>query len=173
MSDDVTDDDTPQGEYVSIKAEDLIGLRAKAKHGERADTATAELEAAKRELAFVRAGVNLDSPMGRLFVKGYDGESTLDATTAAWGEVAGIDTPDPVITDVDRAVATGRQDLSTGALVDAGDRPLVPGHEAALQAGRETLAKGRSRDDALGAFVGSVIASAAQGDKSVIIEYAE
>ena len=45
--------------------------------------ARAEAEAAKRELAFVKAGVPLDNPVAKYFIKGYDGEITPDAIRAA------------------------------------------------------------------------------------------
>lgn len=45
--------------------------------------ARAEAEAAKRELAFVKAGVPFDNPVAKYFIKGYDGEITPDAIRAA------------------------------------------------------------------------------------------
>jgi hypothetical protein len=45
--------------------------------------ALAEAEAIKREFAFVKAGVPMDSPMAKYFVKGYDGEFTPEAIRAA------------------------------------------------------------------------------------------
>ena len=42
-----------------------------------------EAEAAKRELAFVKAGVDPDSAAAKYFVKGYDGELTPEAIRAA------------------------------------------------------------------------------------------
>jgi hypothetical protein len=42
-----------------------------------------EAEAAQRELAFVKAGVNPDSTAAKYFVKGYDGELTPEAIRAA------------------------------------------------------------------------------------------
>lgn len=45
--------------------------------------ARAEAEAAKRELAFVKAGVPLDNPVAKYFIKGYDGEITPEAIRAA------------------------------------------------------------------------------------------
>ena len=42
-----------------------------------------EAEAAQRELAFVKAGVNPDSAAAKYFVKGYDGELTPEAIRAA------------------------------------------------------------------------------------------
>jgi hypothetical protein len=51
--------------------EDFKNLRAKAK---KADAYERELAQAKRELAFVKAGVPLDDPKMTYFVKGYDGD---------------------------------------------------------------------------------------------------
>ena len=42
-----------------------------------------EAEAATRELAFVKAGVDPDSAAAKYFVKGYDGELTPEAIRAA------------------------------------------------------------------------------------------
>ena len=42
-----------------------------------------EAEAATRELAFVKAGVDPDSAAAKYFVKGYDGELTAEAIRAA------------------------------------------------------------------------------------------
>jgi len=47
------------------------------------EQALAEAEAIKREFAFVKAGVPMDSPMAKYFVKGYDGEFTPEAIRAA------------------------------------------------------------------------------------------
>jgi hypothetical protein len=48
-----------------------------------------EAEAATRELAFVKAGVDPDSAAAKYFVKGYDGELTPEAIRAA-AEEAGL-----------------------------------------------------------------------------------
>ena len=47
-----------------------------------------EAEAAKRELAFVKAGVDPDSAAAKYFVKGYDGELTSEAIRAAAEEAS-------------------------------------------------------------------------------------
>lgn len=47
-----------------------------------------EAEAATRELAFVKAGVNPDSAAAKYFVKGYDGELTPEAIRAAAEEAS-------------------------------------------------------------------------------------
>jgi len=51
-----------------------------------------EAEAAKKELAFVKAGIDLNSPMSKYFVKGYDGEISPDAIRAAAAEANLIQT---------------------------------------------------------------------------------
>jgi hypothetical protein len=47
-----------------------------------------EAEAAKRELVFVKAGVDPDSAAAKYFVKGYDGELTAEAIRAAAEEAS-------------------------------------------------------------------------------------
>ena len=42
-----------------------------------------EAEAAQRELAFVKAGVDLNNPVAKYFVKGYDGELSPEAIREA------------------------------------------------------------------------------------------
>lgn len=46
----------------------------------------AEALEAKRELAFVKAGVDLSSPMAKYFVKGYDGDLDVQAIQQAAAE---------------------------------------------------------------------------------------
>lgn len=43
----------------------------------------AEAEAVKREMAFLKAGVPMDNPVAKYFVKGYDGEITPEAIRQA------------------------------------------------------------------------------------------
>lgn len=64
-------------------------LERKAKE---ADAAKAEAQAAKRELAILKAGIDLESPTGKLFAKAYDGEASVDAIKAAATEYGLIGT---------------------------------------------------------------------------------
>jgi ribosomal protein L12E/L44/L45/RPP1/RPP2 len=45
--------------------------------------ALTEAEALKREYAFVKAGIPMDDPMAKYFVKGYEGEITPEAIRTA------------------------------------------------------------------------------------------
>lgn len=71
--DDVDDDEQPSP---PPENHDLKRLREKAKG---ADSARAEADAAKRELAFVKAGIDTDDPRQRYFVEGYKGDLSVDA----------------------------------------------------------------------------------------------
>ena len=48
-----------------------------------AEAKAKELENAARELAFVKAGVDVNAPIAKYFVKGYDGELSSDAIRVA------------------------------------------------------------------------------------------
>lgn len=50
---------------------DIKSLRRKA---DKSDRLEAELEQTRRELAFTRAGINIEDPKMRYFAKGYEGE---------------------------------------------------------------------------------------------------
>jgi hypothetical protein len=49
----------------------------------RKDELLAEAEMAKRELLFLKAGINPDDPKAKYFVKGYDGELSVEAIRTA------------------------------------------------------------------------------------------
>lgn len=49
----------------------------------RKEQLLAEAEAAKRELAFVKAGVNPENPMAKYFIKGYEGDLEVEAIRSA------------------------------------------------------------------------------------------
>jgi hypothetical protein len=55
----------------------VADLRRQAKEGKsakkEAEDAKAQLASLQRESAFMKAGVDLDTPLGKMFAKGYDG----------------------------------------------------------------------------------------------------
>jgi len=67
-------------------------LRRAAKEGTKAK---AEAAALKRELAMVKAGVDTESPIGKLFARAYDGDVTPEAVKAEWAKINGapVETP--------------------------------------------------------------------------------
>jgi hypothetical protein len=54
-----------------------------------AQDAKSEGELAKKELNFIKAGIDTSTPQGKLLLKAYDGENSLDAIKAA-GEEYGL-----------------------------------------------------------------------------------
>lgn len=130
MSDqyDDTDDDRDDNE-------DFKNLRAKAR---KADQYERELAQAKRELAFVRAGVPLDDPKMTYFVKGYDGELEPDAIRTAAVEAGFMQAPtvdaDPAV----EAAAAGQAAVmaaSTGAINEFDETTIDYMMEQAYQQG--------------------------------------
>ena len=103
MSDYDDDFDADQGEDQNDEPQpDRNPLRAELKKAQRDLKASrAEAEAGKtatRELAFIRAGIDLKAPGAKSFVKAYDGDLTAEAITAAAVEdgIVTPEEPDPV-----------------------------------------------------------------------------
>ena len=81
----------------------------------QAKAAAAEAEAAKRELAFLKAGIDLDSPQGKLLAKGYDGPATAEAIKAAAIEYGLIQTEAPAVPAEELAAHDRIANASAGA----------------------------------------------------------
>jgi Tfp pilus assembly protein PilX len=85
------------------------------KEAEELRKQVAEAAAARRELAFVKAGIDPSNPMAKYFVKGYDGELDPEAIKQAAMEAQLISPPQPVVnTEADawqrtNSVAAGSQ----------------------------------------------------------------
>lgn len=107
---------------------------------ERRTQAEAEAEAgreAARDLAFLRAGIDIDSPLGKLIRDGYTGELETEAIKSFAGGIPGAlptngdATPDPATPPADgptpeeRAAAAAEGALSGGG-VPAGQPPEKP-----------------------------------------------
>ena len=70
-------------------------MRQLEKENAEAKKLLAEAETAKRELAFVKAGIDLTSPMSKYFVKGYDGDYSPESIRQAAVEAQLISPPEP------------------------------------------------------------------------------
>ena len=105
-------------------------LEQRAKDGDKAkreaDEARAEAQNAKRELALMKAGIDLDSPQGKLFAKAYDGEISVDAVRASaaeYGLIATSQTPEVQndlagMARISQASAGASAAISTSAIDD-------------------------------------------------------
>ena len=88
MLDDELTDDELEGLDPNIR-EALKHSKRTAHEKREAEERAAGLE---RELAFARAGIP-DTPIGQLFIRGYDGEVAVDAIKAAFAELAPDEPP--------------------------------------------------------------------------------
>ena len=113
---DFSDEQDAQAEG-SDERNDRKWVRDLEKRAKGADTAKAEAEAAKRELAMLKAGIDLDTPQGKLFSKAYDGLPTLDAVKAAAEEYGVIQAmnaiPAEELDAIDRVSRAGAVPAST------------------------------------------------------------
>ena len=89
-------------------------LKQKEKELAEAKKAAAEAAEAKRELAFIKAGVPMDNPMSRYFVKAYDGDLDPDAIKQAALEAQLISPPDQIPQDEAQAWSRTNQ-VAAGA----------------------------------------------------------
>lgn len=78
-------------------SKDRKWVRELEKRAKGAEAAKAEAEAAKRELSLLKAGIDLNSPQGKLFAKAYDGEYSVDAVRAAAEEYGVLEAAKPEI----------------------------------------------------------------------------
>lgn len=149
--------------------DNLKDLRRAAEEGRKA---TREAELARKELLFVKAGVDTDSKLGQLLFKSYDGELTVDAIKAEASELGAVASPAapkaPVVGDDERQQGRERQDLasesgSPAALTE--DHPNV----VARKAFNDAMEAGTARDAAGAAAIKVIMEAANRGDSRVII----
>jgi hypothetical protein len=145
------DDDTDEpDDSVKLSKAQYDDLNAKARQAKKASAEAEEAAAAKRELAFVKAGVDTDSPLGKLLLKGYSGELTAEAIKAeaiSVGAIAAPESTDPVITPEEAASTTERSDLANGADVTLDQDPDPT--NAAIQAARAHIDAGATEADGM------------------------
>ena len=103
-------EETEQPRLVQMARKDIRALERQAK---AAQTAQAEATAARRELAFLKAGIP-DTGPGKLFVKAYDGELSADAIRAQAVEF-GILEQTPSVPEDELAAHTRMTNTAAGA----------------------------------------------------------
>jgi len=81
------------------------------------------LEPAQRELAFRSADVDVNSDLGKLFIKGYDGKLDSESIKAAWEPFAPKTTPPPE----GQPSPTGQDGTQTDAAADDATPPPPSG----------------------------------------------
>ena len=132
---------------------------------DRGKKATQELDAMKREMAFLKAGVDTDTKAGQLLYKAYDGDLETAAIQAEWSELvpaAAAPPPEPETVDAtDTQVSQQRQDLAGDSIPP--DNQTESPYDAGHRAFKEKVDAGRPTEDSAARFIHTVL-EAAGGD---------
>lgn len=129
-----------------------------------------------REVAFLRAGIDTDTKLGKLFLGSYDGDLTPDAIKAEAKElgITPAGSPPPPsgegegLTPEEKKASEERARLAAGSQDDGYTPP--PGDPAAegLAEFHRRIDKGTRREEAAAEFVSRQIDAAVRGDERVI-----
>lgn len=148
---------------VAVKVEELRALKEAAKAAEDA-------KAAMRENAMLKAGIDIDSPVGKMFFKTYEGELSKDAIKQAAVEVglAEVETKNPEVTPDEKNSTKERQGLTTGVpgSTEVKKHPI----EEAKETADDFIKKGATFEDAGAAYVSTLVKRYQEGDKRAVIE---
>ena len=132
---------------------------------DRGKKATQELDAMKREMAFLKAGVDTDTKVGQLLYKAYDGELDTQSIQAEWSELvpaAAAPPPAETVDATDTQIAEQRREL-TGDSVPPENQTESP-YDVGHREFKEMMDAGRPKEDSAARFVHTVL-EAAGGDK--------
>ena len=146
-------------------------MRELAEKGQRAEELEAQMAATTKENAFLRSGIDIDTPLGAMFFKAFDGDATdveaLKAqavemnipfrTGAAPTPAAGDPATPPESTGTEQ-----RQQLANGAPADTGEQPHP--NTVARQIFDTEMAAGGTWEDSAGMMIASKAAAAMSGD---------
>jgi hypothetical protein len=151
-----------------IQDEGTGGIKELRDAAERGKKASQELDSMKREMAFLKAGVDTDSKAGQLLYKAYDGELETDLLRAEAEELGilrdtqAAPTPTTDNNDVDRQGMEERRALA-GDNVPPESQTESP-YDAGHREFKAMMDAGRPKDDSAAKFVHKVL-EAAGGDK--------
>jgi hypothetical protein len=162
----MSDEQTPVEEGEGIKK-----LREKAEQGSAAIDENARL---KREMAFMRAGIDTTSKPAQALIASYSGEldpDAIKAEAAEWGLVKG-EAP-PVQQYDENSPERQQQEIreqTSGQPAPVLPPPEVNGMDKAISGYHENRTKGMADEAAQVQAFGEVIRAAAGGDKSTIFD---
>ena len=151
-------DDYPEDDTGGIK-----DLRDAAERGKKA---TQELDAMKRGMAFLKAGVDTDTKAGQLLYKAYDGELETDLLRAEAAELGILrEASAPVqemSDDSDRQATQERRALAANTVPPENqtESPYDAGHREF----KEMMDAGRPKEDSAARFIHTVLEAAGGAD---------
>jgi hypothetical protein len=147
-----------------MATQEPTGIKELRDAADRGRKATQELDAMKREMAFLKAGVDTDTKAGQLLYKAYDGELETAAIQAEWVELvpgAAVPQSDEAVDATDTQVAGQRRDLA-GDSVPPENQTESP-YDAGHREFRTMMDAGRPKEDSAARFIHTVL-EAAGGD---------
>ena len=142
--------------------QDSGGIKELREAAERGRKAAQELDGMKREMAFLKAGVDTDTKAGQLLYKAYDGELETDLLRAEAAELGILrEASAPVqemSDDSDRQATQERRALAENTVPPENqtESPYAAGHREF----REMLDAGRPKEDSAGRFIHTVLEAA-------------
>lgn len=151
--------------------DDIKTLRERA---EAATAAEAAAEAAKRELAFVKAGIDTESKLGGLLFKTYEGELTKDALQAEAKELGLFkdeETKPPAkstASEDEKRQTRQREEMSSET-----EDPVLDEHvniEQAYSEFHKARKGGATQDEASTVVLGKIFEGAAKGQEEFLVK---
>jgi hypothetical protein len=164
--DDLEDESPAPVTQISVK--DLKALRASAR---KADEAQAQLAELGKRTTFLEAGVDLESPVGRLLFTGYQGELDHESIRKAAEEVGALKAatpPPPPDPGIDTSQTDERREMANGAPADEFRQADPDPKVVALEAGKAALENGASEESALGLMFEKIARAAEKGDERAL-----
>jgi len=140
------------------------GIKELREAADRGRKASQELDTMKREMAFLKAGVDTDSKAGQLLFKAYDGELDTDLLRIEAEElgilkdVQPVSRSEPNSTEADVQVAQQRRDLAADH-IDPDTQTESP-YDAGHREFQKMIADGSPKEDSAARFVHTVLEAA-------------
>lgn len=128
--------------------------------------------ATAKENIFLRAGVDIDTPLGKLFFNGYDGELDVDKVKAYAAEIGATG---PKLEDAETIPVDERQQQKVRDGLAGEPAPVVTEPETdpwkdGYAAFNDRIARGDTRDRAATEVFDRIIDAATKGDERVIYD---
>lgn len=148
--------------------DDSGGIKELREAADRGRKAAQENDALKREMAFLKAGVDTETKAGQLLFKAYDGELDTEAIKQEADELGlfkSSENPEPApeaVPTEDRQATTERQALADSS-VPVGTQTENP-YDAGHREFQEMIAAGRPTEDSAARFVHTVLEAAGGTD---------
>jgi len=140
---------------------------------ERAKAEAAEGQAAKRELAFIKAGIDTSTPMGSLFTRAYDGEIDADAIKAAAvkdGVIVEGDTPEAETPEVPSTETSDRRLLTASGETITHTHDALASIDAAYAERVKLKSEGASDQKSAAPVLAAILRQAGEGNPNFIFD---